>query len=197
MNPPTQIHAFVRLTLAGADMAGFSSTRSLAFLALASIAISTPGALRAKSASRGGEMGPVSTGSIRISLSVAPRGGAEPALAEGGGVEGQGADRPLCIWSNAPVGTFSVTASDASPEWRAGDRGLSLNAYELEWTDGAGVSRMVPAGIGTGLSGLAAQSRESCEAQTRAGGLAVRRAAAAADESAARTRALLLLIAPD
>ena len=178
-------------------MAVFSSTRSLAFLALASVAISAPGTLWAKPASGGGEMGPVSTGSVQISLSVAPRLGAEPALAEGGGVEGQGGGRALCIWSNAAVGTFSVTASDASSERRAGDRGAPLDAYALEWTDPAGVSPIAAAGAGTGLSGLAAQSRESCEAQTRAGGLAVRRAAAAADESAARTNALLLLIAPD
>src|SRR5689334_16526184 len=96
----------------GATMDSFSPTRMLAWLALATGLASSPAELRARSQSDG-EMGPVSRAAIGISVSIAPRLGAERAVpAQGQGLEVEHPrQQRLCIWSNAPVGTFSMIAS--------------------------------------------------------------------------------------
>jgi hypothetical protein len=143
-----------------------------------------PDGLGAQPASDG-QLGPISRGSVHISLSVAPRLGAERAAARQAGA-GKAPTQPFCIWSNGAISTFSVRASDAS----AGPDGDAV-PYELEYK-GPEDSRPLAIRPGTGLAGLASQSQEACRPGEGGpgGGLLVRKAGAASGT-------LLLLIAPD
>jgi len=143
-----------------------------------------PDALGAQQAFNG-QIGPVSRASVQISLSVAPRLGAE--RAEGGASRaGEASAQPFCIWSNGAIATFSLSASDVS-----GPLAGKAGPYALEWRGPEGERSLVMS-PGSSLTGLAAQPRENCRSGEgrRQGGLLVRRADAASG-------ILLLLIAPD
>lgn len=176
-------------------MAGFSSYLALAPLTLAATVLAGPAALAASPGS-GGQAGPVSMASVRISLTVAPRLQAERAEPADAGVESAASPaQPLCIWSNAPAGTFSVTASQVG---EADGPAASRPAYELEWRDGTGGSRAVPVLAGTKLSDLAAESRRACQGQGRpTAALTMRPVSGAERASGEGAPVFLLLISPD
>lgn len=130
-----------------------------------------------------GQVGAVSRGTVSISLSVAPRLGAERSAA----AAGDSGSQPFCIWSNAAVGTFTLSASEVSR-----GRGSPGHSYELEWSGPGAPLVMRP---GTILAGLPARSPEECRSEAIAGGgLLVRQPAASATPGGS---AMLLVIAPD
>ena len=130
-----------------------------------------------------GALGPVSRANIGISLSIAPRIQADRLQRAEADIDG---GEPFCIWSNASIGTFSVSAV---PE-----RGAAPSV--IQRSGASGERGVVPDG-GTGLAGLRTQSNASCASSSAIANLLVVNAAKSAGATAARSSAVLLLIAPD
>ena len=141
-----------------------------------------------------GRMGITSRGTVHISLSVAPKlevsRSAVVAAESGSGADGTQA---FCVWSNSKVGSYSISASDASARSTDGPAGAAFPFAVQLMSVGAGA---IPLSLAPGVSvtGLAAAPQGGCGSQR----LDVRPAEMAGREPAApRSGALLLLIAPD
>ena len=141
-----------------------------------------------------GRMGPTSRGTVHISLSVAPKleVNRSPVVAS---ESGRGADRTqsFCVWSNSSVGSYSISASDASDRSTAEPAGTAFPFAVQLIGAGAGALPLLLA-PGVSATGLAAAPQGGCGSER----LDVRPAQMAGGEPAApRSGALLLLIAPD
>lgn len=169
------------------DMRESSSKGLLVALLGACLLASSPAAVRAEAYS--GQLGPVSRGSVRISLSVAPRLGAKRSLSGTVGIESVGT-RPFCIWSNASIPTFSLSVSDLTEDGKS-----ARPPFELEWSGSGAAKRPLVIRPGTTLAGLPAQSPQQCASETGRGAELTVKQAAFSTES--RGSAVLLLIAPD
>jgi hypothetical protein len=159
----------------------------------------------AANAARQGEIGATSTGSITISVSVAPRarisglqdiefGPTDPAT-------GARRAQTLCVWSNSPAGSYSLTAAGSGPggafELSSGRRTVN---YSVEWATSAGQT------AGRSLSGGATRTNlqatatgADCAEGAGSASLAVALSPtqlAAAEPGSAYSGALTLIVSP-
>ena len=139
-----------------------------------------------------GRMGPTSRATVRISLSVAPRLEVSRSAVEAAGSSGSAGSQSFCVWSNSGVGSYSISASDASDP-SAGEVARGGSGFVLQMA-GAGAGTM-PLALAPGVTaaGLTAASAPGCGS----GRLVVRPANMAANGPAVRPHALLLIVAPD
>jgi hypothetical protein len=143
----------------------------------------------------GGAMGVVARGTVAISLSVAPRVQADRLASENIASRSDGAGRsePFCIWSNAPIGTYSLSAA-ALEQSDAPGSSSAAPSYLVEWSDVPGASSGAPREHGT-LAGLRAQTLAACGSSSKPASIVVVRTSK--PSSSAAQRPVLLLIAPD
>ncbi len=139
----------------------------------------------------GGAMGVVARGTVAISLSVAPRVQADRLASENIASRSDGAGRsePFCIWSNAPIGTYSLSAA-ALEQSDAPGSSSAAPSYLVEWSDVPS-----PSGEHRALAGLRAQTLAACGSSSKPASIVVVRTSK--PSSSAAQRPVLLLIAPD
>lgn len=138
-------------------------------------------------------MGLTSRGTVHISVSVAPRvevSRSAVMAAESGGADGT---QSFCVWSNSAVGSYSISASNASD----GSTGEPVgDRFPLDVQLAAAGTGTIPLSLAPGASatGLTAASGDGCRSER----LVIRPAElASGNPGAARSATLLLLIAPD
>lgn len=146
----------------------------------------------------GGAMGAVARGTVAISLSVAPRVQADRLASENiaSTSQGTGQSEPFCIWSNASIGTYSLSAAAALEQSDARTPSSAAPSYLIEWSDVPGASSGAPREHGT-LAGLRAQTRAACGSSSRPTSFLVVRTAKPYPSAAQGSAAVLLVIAPD
>jgi hypothetical protein len=104
------------------------------------LALVAPGVALASTAeaAQQGEMGPTSTGSVGISLSIAPRarisGLKDISISDADPAANLRTAQTVCVWSNSPAGAYTLTAggsgSGGAFELAGGQQTL---AYSVEW----------------------------------------------------------------
>jgi len=157
-------------------------------------------------AAEDGALGATSSGSVRISVSVAPRarisglqdidfGPADP---------GTGARRAqnVCVWTNSPAGSYTLTAAGSGPggAFELVGSGQTVS-YSVEWAASAGQSSGFPlSGGGTSQANLQTAATDAdCAAGSGSASLVVAVAPAqlaAAEPGTAYTGALTLIVSP-
>jgi hypothetical protein len=146
----------------------------------------------------GGAMGAVARGTVAISLSVAPRVQADRLASENiaSTSQGTGQSEPFCIWSNASIGTYSLSAAAALEQSDAPPSSSAAPSYLIEWSDVPGASSGAPREHGT-LAGLRAQTRAACGSSSRPASILVVRTTKPYPSAAQGSAAVQLVIAPD
>ena len=140
-----------------------------------------------------GRMGLTSRATVQISLSVAPKlevsRSAVVAAASGGGAAGT---ESLCVWSNSRVGSYSISASDASDR-SVGEPVGDPFPFEVQLAGARAGAMPLSLAPGVSATGLTPGSEGGC----RSGRLIIRPAKMASGAAPVRSGALLLVIAPD
>jgi hypothetical protein len=137
-----------------------------------------------------GRMGPTSRAAVQISVSIAPKlevSRSAVLAAESG--SGKGGTESFCVRSNTGVGSYSVTATDASDRTADGSAGGVPFEVQLAAARPGAMPLMLAPGVPA--TGLMAASGAGCGSER----LVVR--PAKATDNPARRDAVLLLIAPD
>lgn len=137
-------------------------------------------------------MGPTSRATVQISLSVAPTLEVSRSSVEADWSSGAAGSQSFCVWSNSGVGSYSISASDAS-ERSAGELAGPRSEVAVQLA-GAGTGT-APLALAPGMTatGLAAASSRGCGS----GRLIVRPATMAGGAAPTPSGVLLLLVAPD
>jgi len=156
-------------------------------------------------AARQGEMGATSSGSVGISLSVAPRarisGLKDISISEADPASNLRTTQNICVWSNSPAGAYTLTAggsgSGGAFELTGGQQTL---AYSVEWAQGAGQdSGQTLAGGQTAANLQTAATQSDCSGGTGSASLVVAMDSAqlaAAEPGTSYTGALTLTVSP-
>jgi hypothetical protein len=156
-------------------------------------------------AARQGEMGATSSGSVGISLSVAPRarisGLKDISISDADPASSIRSTQNICVWSNSPAGGYTLTADGSGAggafELTGGQQTL---AYNVEWAQGAGqASGQTLAGGQTATSLQAAATQSDCGSGSGSASLIVAMDSAqlaTAEPGTAYTGALTLTVAP-
>jgi hypothetical protein len=171
-------------------------------IALAAAGLAAAGAA---DAAQQGEMGATSSGSVGISLSVAPRarisGLKDISVSDADPASNLRTAQTVCVWSNSPAGAYTLTAggsgSGGAFELAGGQQTL---AYSVEWAQGAGQAsgQTLPGGQ-TATSLQAAATQSDCGSGTGSASLVVAFNSdqlAAVQPDTAYTGALTLTISP-
>jgi hypothetical protein len=139
-----------------------------------------------------GRMGPTSRATVQISLSVAPRLEVSRSSVEADGSSGAPGSQSFCVWSNSGVGSYSISASDASDP-SAGEPAAMEPGFAVQLAGGGAGTMPLALAPGATATGLAAASGLGCGS----GRLVGRPATMAGGDAPAQSGALLLLVAPD
>ena len=156
-------------------------------------------------AAQQGEMGATSSGSVGISLSVAPRarisGLKDISISDADPASNIRTAENICVWSNSPAGAYTLTAggsgSGGAFELAGGQQTL---AYSVEWAQSTGQdSGQTLAGGQTATNLQAAATQSDCGSGTGSARLVVAMDSgqlAAAQPGTAYTGALTLTVSP-